>query len=174
MGIALLAIGALVSLGGWGVLLTGYGLEGQASAALSYMPSTPSIDVGRVALVQQLILLGYLLVTLGAIAIATSRISRLFSELDHDVPAAAVAHAPVAKTPAAVQPSAPLQPVHVDETRPDEPDSAAGFAQVVQEGEVEGRHFIEYDNGVVDVQTITGWRRFDTLEEAVEQLRRER
>lgn len=196
MGIALLVLGALVSLGGWGILGTGFGLEQHAASGggLSYLPSTSTaVDGIRVSLVEQLILFGYFLMTLGAIALATSRLGRLIrdqQELDH-LPMEHMVE-PAALTP--------VKPVHVDPKpaasvavasqaaasrnvnatpAPEEPphddfDDAAGFAQIIQEGEIEGRHFIEYDNNIVDVQTSAGWRRFDSLEQAVEQLRHER
>ncbi|WP_137388352.1 hypothetical protein [Rhodoligotrophos defluvii] len=182
MGIALLVLGALISLGGWGVLLTGFGLEASAPASgLPYLPSNPTVDGMRLATVEQIILLGYLLMTLGAIAFAASKIIRLIHDFDRDeqdlstAPLAPVASEPLAGSARSVGSSSGslLGKARQSEPSTEDVDESGGFAQVVQEGDIEGHHFIEYDNGIVDVQTATGWRRFDSLEQAVEQLRRE-
>jgi len=195
MGIVLLVLGALISLGGWGVLGTGFGLEQTTSAAsgLSYLPSatSSSIDGYRVTMVQQAILLGYFLMTVGVILLASNRVVKILREqaelelpLDHVEPLAPIEPAKSARREADLTPAAQTTQhlaearkqagAVVEETVDDDFDDAAGFAQIVQEGEIEGHHFIEYDNGIVDVQTHTGWRRFDSLEQAVNQLRLER
>jgi len=182
MGIALLALGALISLGGWGVLLTGFGLEAPSAAAggLPYLPSAPSIDGMRVVIVEQVILLGYLLMTLGAVTWAASKISNLVQDLEREErEERELAPRPLARVePEAVTASRNptndsfLSKARQEDHKAEEVEEGAAFAQVVQEGEIEGCHFIEYDNGIVDVQTAAGWRRFDSLEQAVAQLRR--
>ncbi|GEM_PF-4786963 len=201
MGIVLMFVGVLVAIGGWVMLVLGIGIVEtetveSSSGGLPYLSETVAA-IPDAAIPDNIILLGYVLMIMGAILWGFARLYRLLDTLSS-------APEPAAE-PAATPPSASgMRPGRSEDVAraPSEPSMGAGpgpalssdigaqapeqaqptnggsdeprferRAQIVRDGIVEGRRLIEYENGMADVETSQGWRRFKTVDEAVAFLR---
>lgn len=182
MGIFLVLLGVIVAAVGWAMLLLGIGVVEADMAATNGLPYlSEAVEVGSdTSIANNIILLGYTVAVMGVIVWGFSRLYRLLDSLA--APEPAVEAAPVAEPVAAPQRDLRTEPAHEPQSRatngetepqtePQTETQTERRAQIVRDGFVEGRRLIEYENGMADVETSQGWRRFKSVDEAVAFLR---
>lgn len=185
MGILLVFLGVVVAAIGWAMLLMGIGVVEADAAATNGLPYlSEAVEMGSdPSIANNIILLGYTFAIMGVIVWGFSRLHRLLDTLasaPEPVEETAPTVAPVAEPVATPQPDMRTEPAHEPahepratngESEPQTEPQTERRAQIVRDGFVEGRRLIEYENGMADVETSQGWRRFKSVDEAVAFLR---
>ena len=145
----LTTFGLLVVFLGWGLLLFGGELSELASHALGH-PLPAELDPGRIDVAQSLIFTGFGFAILGALRTGVSTLRQFFEVVLQRVASAKAQPSPASAPPQRPQPAAPA---------PDE---------IVERGWIKDRPFARYGDGSVEVETLLGVRRFQSLADAQE------
>jgi hypothetical protein len=133
-------IGAALAIVGWIVLLAGGGIAPALGLAL---------DAAHVATIgQTLVLCGVGLAILDALHAGFGALNRFFE---------AILQRSAARPP---------QPTHMPARAPAEPEAPAN--DITERGRLNGRAYLRYRDGSVEIETLLGVRRFASVEEAEE------
>jgi hypothetical protein len=144
--------GLALAAAGWAVLLAG----DTGAAALGLAPDRAQ----TVAVAQMLVLSGIGLALFDALHAGFGALNRFFDAvLQRSVAKAAPpSHAPPSHAPARPAP----QPARAA------PQPATAQSEIVERGRFDGRAYLRYRDGSVEIETLLGVRRFSSMEEVEE------